>query len=232
MRRQHSAAFRLPGMALLAQNGRMSIVIEGIGYLAAVTTAFIAIPQAVRAVKVGTHGVSALTFQLFLGLGFMWLAYGMSQHYLPAIPSNACQIVACTVTLVMCRRHGAKLLSVSSVAVLMVILTFASLALVGPIVMAWIAVAFGFLLRVPQIIGAARSHNVDGISLFTWWMATICNIFWFLYGLGHHDPRFIVTAALNGVSSYGIIRVVIWKRRSLSLRAQAAVSEIPAVTMG
>lgn len=50
-----------------------------LGLAGAVLGASIAVPQAWRAVRTGTAGISATTFQLLFSLGLTWMLYGIAE---------------------------------------------------------------------------------------------------------------------------------------------------------
>jgi uncharacterized protein with PQ loop repeat len=183
------------------------------GYLSAVSTTLIAAPQAVRAFRVGTAGVSAVTFQLFSGIALMWMVYGTYENYVPITLSNGVQFVACVAVLIACRRNGSGWLQVAGVAVATTALAAIAALLLGIPAMIWGSIAFSFGLRMPQLYSAATKPSVDGISRATWWMAVATNICAFVYGVGNHDPRLMTACLFNGTASYAIILVVQLRRR-------------------
>ena len=188
--------------------------IEIVGYISAVLTAGIAVPQAVRSLRVGTAGVSPLTFQLFWALAFMWSVYAVSQQLWAIVPGNVFQVTACTIILVQCFRHGAKFLDVMGIGAVLVGASALLAQLWSPVAMIWLAIAVGVIVRVPQITRARTSASIDGISLATWWMAALCNLGWLIYAIGHNDPRIMASSILNGSASAVIIAVVMHRKRT------------------
>jgi uncharacterized protein with PQ loop repeat len=192
----------------------MSALTLWAGYAAAVTTTLISVPQAWRAFRVGTAGVSAVTFQLFSGIALMWMAYGIYENYVPITLSNGVQFLACLAVLTACRRGGAGWAHLVPVALSTAVLAAVAALVFGIPAMIWMSIAVSVGLRMPQLISALTEREVVGISLGTWWMAVATNIFSFAYGLGNHDPRLMTACILNGTSSYAIILAVQIRRRS------------------
>lgn len=190
------------------------------GILSALTTTLIAAPQAVRAFRVGTAGVSPVTFQLFCGLALMWMVYGEYENYLPIALSNGFQFVTCAAVLYACRKSGRTWPEVTRVAIATTALAAVAAVLLGIPTMIWMSITVSVGLRMPQLRAAATELRVDGISLGTWWMAVATNACAFVYGIGNHDPRLITACVLNGSASYAIIIVVqLRRRRRLVLQA-------------
>jgi uncharacterized protein with PQ loop repeat len=183
------------------------------GILSALTTTLIAAPQAVRAFRVGTAGVSTVTFQLFCGLALMWMVYGEYENYLPITLSNGFQFITCAAVLYACRKGGRTWSEVTRVAIATTTLAAVAAVLLGIPAMIWMSITVSVGLRMPQLRAAATEPRVDGISLGTWWLAVATNICAFVYGIGNHDPRLITACVLNGSASYAIILVVQLRRR-------------------
>ena len=192
----------------------MKALIESIGFAGALTTAWIVLPQAVRAVRVGTDGISPATFQLLVAVSVMWLVYGVSEHYLPAWPGNSCQLVTSTIVLIQCRRHGHSWNDVMSIAVALVVITGVVFVAAGGVWIGWCAVLVSLGLRVPQIRAAMISEKLSGISVSTWWVSVASNLLWLIYGIAHTDPRLIVATTVNILGSVAIIAVVARRRAS------------------
>jgi uncharacterized protein with PQ loop repeat len=183
------------------------------GILSALSTTMIAAPQAFRAFRTGTAGVSAITFQLFAGIALMWMVYGVYENYVPITLSNGVQLVACAAVLYACRRGGAPWLQITGVMAGTTAVAAVAALLWGIPAMIWGSIAVSFGLRMPQLYSGATKPSVDGISLATWWMAVATNVCAFIYGVGNHDPRLMTACILNGISSYAIIVVVQLRRR-------------------
>jgi uncharacterized protein with PQ loop repeat len=188
------------------------IVIEAVGYLAALAGGLIVIPQAIKAIRIGTAGVSPTTFQILGAIAVMWLLYGVSQGYAPAIPSNLFQILGCSIVLVQCRRNGNHLFAVSFVGVLLALVAILVYTLLGSIWLGWFAVLAALPLRIPQIKAAWSSERVTGISVPTWWVSITCNALWLIYGIAHRDAR-LVAATVSAVTTSYLIIHTLWTRR-------------------
>ena len=197
------------------------MLVAFVGFAGAVTTSLIAAPQAVRAVRVGTAGVSAATFQLFLGLALMWMIYAVSQQYWTMFAGNAINFVACMVTLVACRRNGASLRSVTAICGVMLAVTLGTLAGGGVLLMTWSAVGIGVLVRIPQIKAVIQSHAIHGVSIFTWWMAVSTNACFLIYGIANRDIRLEVSTVVNGTLSAVIVCIVARRRTQEGLVVSA-----------
>jgi uncharacterized protein with PQ loop repeat len=65
------------------------------------------------------------------------------------------------------------------------------------------------LALLPQIIQLFVSHNAAGISVWTWLLLAIMNIFWILYGIIHKDYPVLVTNLGIGIFDLIIVAGVV-----------------------
>ena len=190
-------------------------MIELIGFIAAAVGAWISLPQAIRAVRHGTAGVSPATFQLLGAVGAMWLIYGVARDYVPAIPSNFIQLGACCVVLVQClRQKNLRLLDAFGTGGASVLLGIVVLMSAGTSWFGWYVVVITIGLRLPQLRAAAASPDVSGISTATWTAAVCSNALWCVYGIAHHDVVLVTCTALAVATSLAILLIVGYRRRA------------------
>jgi uncharacterized protein with PQ loop repeat len=183
-----------------------------LGLVGAVLSAAIALPQAVRAVRVGTAGVSPGTFQTTVGLGLVWTVYGLAlELWLFALGNFILGASALVVLWAVRRDTGARwsLLQV-------VVLVGAVGGLVGVIEITWLgwyAALLSVLLRIPQMRLIRGAGSIDGVSVHTWVVSLAANLTWLLYGLIENDVRLIGGCSVNAVLSTSLILGVEARRR-------------------
>lgn len=184
-----------------------------IGLLAGGVLAVTVFPQATRAWRIGTHGVSPTTYQLIVAVGFAWVVYGATQGLWEVMIADATFGLSAVVVLAACRRHGARVRDLVPVALGSVALAAALGLTMGAAAIGWFAVTVAGVIRIPQIVDALRSNDVSGVSVSTWWLGVFGNVLWAAYGVLARDPRLYLGALVAGVMSLAIIVIVEYRRR-------------------
>jgi len=184
-----------------------------LGVMAGTVLAITVFPQAIRAWKVSTHGVSPTTYQLIVAVGGTWVAYGVTQGLWEVIVADSLYGLSSIVVLACCRRDGARWRDLVPVAVVTTAVAAALGATIGAVAIGWFAVTVAGVIRIPQIIDAVRSPDVAGVSVGTWWFGVLGNLFWFGYGILAEDARLYAGAAVAAVLSFLIIAIVEVRRR-------------------
>lgn len=83
------------------------MLIELLGYLAAVLTSVAFAPQALRTLRSrDTKAISAGTYALFTAGAACWLIYGLAIGSMPVVLANAVTVVLTALILVLKLRHG------------------------------------------------------------------------------------------------------------------------------
>lgn len=193
-----------------------------LGVLAGTILAVTVFPQAVRAWRVSTHGVSPTTYQLIVAVGFTWVAYGVSQGLWEVIIADSLFGLSAVLVLAACRRDGARWRDLAPTTALTLLVAAALGFGVGAVAIGWFAVAVAGVIRIPQIVDAVRASDVLGVSVGTWWLGVVGNLVWVAYGLVVGDPRLYVGAFVAGALSFVIIAIVEYRRRRPDLEPAIA----------
>lgn len=190
----------------------MRWVVEGFGVAAVVLSAVFFAPQAVRAVRHGTPGVSTATFQMVVVLSAVWLIYGIVEDLPALVVGNVPPFLAALVVLGACRRDGARLVDVTRVAAVCT----AGAVLVGVAFgiehIGWVSAALGVSMRVPQLRAVRRATSIAGVSATTWALGIASNVCWFVYGAAHGDIRVPVACVIQIALATSLLRAIARRR--------------------
>jgi uncharacterized protein with PQ loop repeat len=151
------------------------------------------IPQAFRVVVRNTvEGISPLTqLQGFAG-SILWITYGLHAETHLVVMANVMTIIGFGVVIAKIVEH--QLLTVRQVAFIefgVLALSIISISL-SPTLLAVIAVGVGSTGIIPQVLRAARTSNLTGVSVATYLIIAVMSSSWFAYGVMIQD--FFVTA--------------------------------------
>lgn len=195
----------------------MTLFIEVVGVLAALTTAVFFLPQAVRVVRHGTDGVSTITFQIVTVLSAIWLVYGAVESLPALIWGNVPIIVCALVVLGCCRRDGAPWRDLLPVIVGCAAAATAVWILFGPAHIGWVSVALGTAMRIPQLRAVRASQSIEGVSATTWWIGIVNNSLWAVYAIPQGDYRIPIACAIQIVLAAILLREISRIRRQGAL---------------
>lgn len=156
------------------------------GWLAALTTAAIGLPQAVRLLRSGTAaGVSLVAWQALWWTAAAWSAYGALTARLPVLLPNVAMFTLAAIVLVLVARHrrlghgavfGPPVVGVSFALIARAVLGEAGFAVI------MLIPAVGF--RTGQILASRRAADVAGVSIATLVLACGTQVLWLAYGIG------------------------------------------------
>lgn len=183
-----------------------------LGIAGAVMSATIAAPQAVRAVRRGTAGVSSDTYQLVVGLGVVWTVYGVFQQLWLFAVGNGVLGFSALVVLWALRRDGASVWSVTLLA-LVVFSVGLGIGLLEVTWLGWYAATLSVMLRIPQMRMVRFAKSIQGVSVHTWVISLVANLIWLAFGLLESDSRLIGGCAVNTLLSISLIIAVEARRR-------------------
>jgi len=183
-----------------------------LGLAGAVLGAAIAVPQAWRAVRTGTAGISAATFQLLFSLGLTWMLYGFAEDLHLLALSDGILAIATLVVLGAMVRDGLDAWRCARAVIAATALAFV-VAAIDAVVLGWLAAVLSLVLRYPQIRLVRSAASIEGVSLSTWNIAAATNACWCAYGVLHRDPRLAVATLLNLVVTVVLVRSVVVRRR-------------------
>ena len=151
------------------------------------------IPQAYRVVRRNTvEGISVFAQMQSLGGSMLWVVYGIVAETYLVVTANVMTIVGFGTVVIAQVRHRV----VSWQRVVGVLATAIAIAVVSGVVsqelLGLIAVGVGSTGIIPQVIRAARTTHLVGVSVATFAMVVVMSLSWGIYGL-LIDDLFIAT---------------------------------------
>ena len=164
------------------------------------------VPQAYRVVAHNTvEGVSATSqMQGFAG-SILWIAYGIHSETYLVVMANVMTILGFGIVIAKMVAHRAVTLQRAILVELgVVVVSFAALS-ISPTLLALIAVAVGSTGIIPQVIRAARTSHLTGVSVATYTIITVMSASWFAYGVMIDDvfvsaPNVIIVPAATFIA--------------------------------
>jgi uncharacterized protein with PQ loop repeat len=164
------------------------------------------VPQAYRVVAHNTvEGVSATSqMQGFAG-SILWIAYGIHSETYLVVMANVMTILGFGIVIAKMVAHRAVTLQRAILVELgVVVVSFAALS-VSPTLLALIAVAVGSTGIIPQVVRAARTSHLTGVSVATYAIIAVMSAAWFAYGVMIDDvfvsaPNVIIVPAATFIA--------------------------------
>ena len=164
------------------------------------------VPQAYRVVAHNTvEGVSATSqMQGFAG-SILWIAYGIHSETYLVVMANVMTILGFGIVIAKMVAHRAVTLQRAILVELgVVVVSFAALS-ISPTLLALIAVAVGSTGIIPQVIRAARTSHLTGVSVATYAIIAVMSAAWFAYGVMIDDvfvsaPNVIIVPAATFIA--------------------------------
>jgi uncharacterized protein with PQ loop repeat len=164
------------------------------------------VPQAYRVVAHNTvEGVSATSqMQGFAG-SILWIAYGIHSETYLVVMANVMTILGFGIVIAKMVAHRAVTLQRAILVELgVVVVSFAALS-ISPTLLALIAVAVGSTGIIPQVIRAARTSHLTGVSVATYTIIAVMSASWFAYGVMIDDvfvsaPNVIIVPAATFIA--------------------------------
>lgn len=184
--------------------------------LGAIGSIFLAAPQARRAYKVSTKGISLSTYYGFFSVALVWIPHGIF-HDVPMLSvSNAISSIFCFIVIYSIARDNKQpkyiFIGIALASFFLVTYIFANL-----IIRVIITTGLSIFLRLPQLLKCFFSKDITGISVNTWLISGSCNAAWFIVGLLNKDLGMIIPTAFNVVSSFIIAANTTYRRRKASI---------------
>lgn len=190
--------------------------LEIFGWLCAVSSAAISLPQLVRLIKARTSaGLSLLLWQLTVSVASAWTFHGFRTNALNLIVANALMALGALGVLVLIAK-GRKLSPVKAFALPI------GLVLVMCGLEVYAIVAFSILLSICQLVGAfaqmfdlIRSHDITGVSVGYLVLGLVANSLWLAWALWVED--FSVVTAASSLGAVTLLNLVLWFLRTRGL---------------
>jgi uncharacterized protein with PQ loop repeat len=183
-----------------------------IGWAGATTGTLTTIAQVVRVRRVGTDGVNATTWALFLFMSGFWLAYGIASRSpeivvasLVGLPFLVDLLARLTVA---DRRQG-----LARGAAAVVVAAWLPTALLG-----WDGglLGIGVLVvatRAPQFTQVVRAHHADGVSVTSWLLGSCSVAMWLGFYVGTGRAAAAVTMGAALVANLSIVAMTVIRHR-------------------
>lgn len=164
------------------------------------------VPQAYRVVAHNTvEGVSATSqMQGFAG-SILWIAYGIHSETYLVVMANVMTILGFGIVIAkMVAQRAVTLQRAILVELGVVVVSFAALS-ISATLLALIAVAVGSTGIIPQVVRAARTSHLTGVSVATYAIIAVMSAAWFAYGVMIDDvfvsaPNVIIVPAATFIA--------------------------------
>ena len=181
---------------------------EIVGLLAASLLMAASAPQLLAVLRGDGHGVSLLTWILFLASGTVWLVFGIKLESLALMVGNVAGVLAylLLVAAIVWKRWRRAWLSALVVPLVGVATMLA--AAVPAQVLGWIGVVIGFSLAVPQLLASIRNwrrRESSDVSLWTWAMVLVGQALWLSYGVMMGQPTVVAVNIVSAVAGLGVV---------------------------
>lgn len=169
---------------------------EVIAYTSAALLMVMSVPQTVRAYRLGTAGVSTLTWWTIAAAVSMWVVYGLRTDSVVLVVANVAALVVTVATLlVLAHAHSDRWVSPAfGIAVALSLLLVVAMYVPLAVVVAG-AVLLPIASRIPQLrasISSYRAAERTSVSRATWILAATGQTGWLIYGLMLGDMALIV----------------------------------------
>jgi uncharacterized protein with PQ loop repeat len=171
-------------------------VTDAIGWIAALSSACVALPQGLRILATrSVAGISRLIWQMTLASGIAWFVHGLVVDRAQIIWPNALLAVTSAWVLIMvCRATGVSLAPAFALPVFGAAIAFGIEAALGP-------VAFGVAMFIPsaigqisQLIAIRRATDTTGVSLSGLVVSLVCQLLWLCYAFPAGESAIVVAA--------------------------------------
>ena len=179
-------------------------------------TIFQSLAQAARIRTTGAKGVSLATWLLSCFVAQTWFCYGFVFHVPAEIEANIPALIVATAVAFLAARSQEKMtrsvlgyLGITTVTILTTVAaTFHSLRWI----MASVAVLSSVIIYLPQLALVVRPKDLTGVSVVSWFIASITSLCWFLYGILIHQPAVALPSVVMFPSAF-IIFVQVLRHR-------------------
>ncbi|MBN9609632.1 MAG: hypothetical protein BGO26_12660 [Actinobacteria bacterium 69-20] len=198
-------------------------VVDAIGWIAALSSASLAVPQGARiAMTRSVAGVSTTTWQTMLIAGIAWSAHGLLYGTQQIIWPNALlAVTSAWVLWQLVTAHKLPVIRTWSIPVAVAAVAFGADMTFGPLAFAVVAFVPGSIGQVSQLRAILRVPDPSGVSMVALLASLLNQVLWFAYALPAHEVAvlavcvpiaFLVTASV----------IALWvRRRQLALHRAA-----------
>ena len=184
------------------------MLVEVIGFVAAILLLTASAPQLITVARGDARGVSLTTWWLFVASDTVWLMFGIKVGSPSLIFGNfagTLAYAALVCVIIWKRRRSVALV----VLVAPAILALAGLAYAVPKPVTGAAgVVIGATLAVPQLLTSIsnwRRRQVTNVSLGTWAMVLTGQGLWLVYGIALGEPAVITVMVLSMSAGTGVV---------------------------
>lgn len=198
-------------------------VVDAVGWIAALSSACIALPQGLRILATrSVAGISPLIWQMTLVGGIAWFAHGLIVVKAQIIwPNLVLAITAAWVLAMVCRADRLPLGRSFALPVFAAALAFGIEVAFGP-------VAFGVAMFIPSAVGQVsqlatirRSVDTTGVSMAGMVLGLVCQLLWLSYAVLAGDSAIIVTATPTAM-------FIVASMAALQVKRSRAAALVPA----
>lgn len=200
-------------------------VVDAIGWIAALSSAILAVPQGVRiAATRSVAGVSSVTWQTMLLAGFAWSAHGMLYGTQQIIwPNLLLAITAAWVLWQLTVARRLPLLRTWSIPVLVAAAAFGVDYWFGSLAFGFVAFVPGAVGQIAQLRAVLRVADPAGVSMVALIASLTNQVLWLAYGLPSRELAVIsVSIPIGILVAANIVVLVLRRRRVARLRSTGA----------
>ena len=86
-------------------------------------------------------------------------------------------------------------------------------------IVGWAGFALTQSFYIPQTVKIIRSHDVSGLSLFSWFILAVALLCYLIYSIYRHDIVFIAGNAAGMTQSFFMIALILWFGRAQRTKA-------------
>lgn len=173
------------------------------------------VPQAIRAYKVSTDGVSLATYLGLFTVAIIWIPHGIF-HDVPLLSISNFIATFFIFTVLYSIARDKKNYKIILYSILMAAVFLTAFLIGGTVIRVMITTGLSVFLRLPQLQKSFMSKNIDGISVNTWIISGLCNAAWFCVGTINKDVGVIAPTAFNTISSFTIVGVTTFRRKRMA----------------
>jgi uncharacterized protein with PQ loop repeat len=197
----------------LAGSAGLSGLGSAAGYLGAALGVVMLVPQLARTYRDrALLGVSALTWALTALSCLTWLLYGVRADELPQIPGNVLMIVG-TVLIVLAVPSPTGRPARAGWLLLAAVVLLGLATVVPPAALGVVGFGIGIASTLPQIVRSLSGPAGAAVSIPTWLLYGVAQLFWLTYAVTHHDLIVAISAVFLIVSAV-LVSGSEWRRRT------------------
>ena len=201
-------------------------VVDAIGWIAALSSASLAVPQGVRiAATRSVAGVSTVTWQTMLIAGVAWTCHGLLTGTPQIIwPNMLLAITSGWVLGQLCRARGLPAVRTWAVPMAVAAVAFGADLALGPVAYAAVVFVPGAIGQVSQLREIRRAPDPAGVSMVGLMMNLANQLLWFGYALPAREMAVLCVCVPIGALVAASVVALQFRRSRVEVAAVAPVA--------